>query len=184
MNEVCYSAKDAFEKRFNWVKFACESNNVAIYGSADWKQELIIYSNNAKIQQKVVHPNCENGLIQESEATEGKLNRVGICLMRTYFLASNNKNELLEKLNISNMDELLLFMVLANPTLLNDNDIQEAFFRRLSDIQQLDGSIEKTQKDEVLVYSKFFKFFEGAYEDDIVSHAYFPNKNEKEHSVT
>ena len=180
MNEVCYSAKDAFEKRFNKVKYACEAYRVAIYGSADWKQDIIISAGNAKTQQKLSNPNCESGLIYESEISEGKTVRDGSFLMKSYILLSDNKDEILKKFDKANRDELLLFMVLANPTLLNDNEIQDAFFNRVSTIHEQEGATEEAQRREVSDYSKFFKCFKGAHKDPVVAHSYFPKEREIE----
>ena len=162
MGEVCFSADQAFNVRFNQVKTACENKDkkMVIYGPVHCKQTIITHKFNDS--KDYMRPKCETGLIIESEVRDGQTGRDGVFLCRDYTL-SPVKGTILQTLPFATRDELLLFLVLADPDNLNDQEIQKAFLDRASALK--DESISK--------YAEFMQFFDGAVKNDSFF-AYFP----------
>lgn len=168
MNDVCYSAKNAFETRFNHTQSACNraDHGQAIYGTADMAQSLMV-------NKKGIRPDCSSGLIIESEEMDGLTNRDGSFLRREYCL---NARGIEENMQNATRDELNLFLVLADPKILNNETIQAAFFDRLSTIQKEEGvqdvlqhgggnlELRDRHEEETEKYSEFFGFFQNAVE--------------------
>lgn len=176
MNEVCYSAKNAFKRRFDETQSACSraDHQHAIYGTADYTQSIMV-------NQKGIRPNCSSGLIIESEEKEGLTGRDGKFLRREYSLTPVGIEY---KMQDATRDELDLFLVLANPKILNNEAIQTSFFDRLSTIQKeesvqkvlehtSDAALREQHNEETEQYSEFFGLFQGAVENP--SHrAFYP----------
>lgn len=176
MNEVCYSAKDAFEKRFIQVQSASSTkgHEHAIYGTENIKQSVMV-------NKKGFRPNCSSGLIYESEELEGLTGRDGQFVRREYTLSNVG---IAEKMQEATRDELNMFLVLANPNVLNDEENQKAFFDRLTAIQKEENiqsvlghksssELSEKQEEEVEKYNKFFEMNKGAVEDPTIK-AFFP----------
>lgn len=177
MNEICYSAENAFKTRFEAVKTAYnrDDHRGAIYGLADCMQSIMV-------NKKGVRPNCTSGLINESEEKEGLTGRDGEFLRREYYL---NIVGIDEKMRSATRDELNLFLVLADPDILDNEKVQAAFFDRLSTLQKEemaqkvsqnkgdDSNLESQHEEETKQYAQFFGFFKGAVKVHSIN-AFFP----------
>lgn len=164
MNEICYSAEDAFKKRLSETEDACKNpQERVIYGSAHYAQQIIVHTMQ-DIKENYARPNCPNKIFTESEPKAGSTGRDGVILYRGYTL-DVSKNDILNKLSVATRDELNLFLILANPTILNNDKVQKAFLDRVSIIQKEEKTHPEKQNEENLAYTKFFKNIHGAIYD-------------------
>ena len=182
MNEVCFSAKDAFEKRFSQVESALnrKDHGHAIYGTENINQSIMV-------NKRGFRPKCTSGLIYESEELEGLTGRDGEFLRREYCLSNIG---VADKLQQATRDELNLFCVVADPNVLNNEENQQAFFDRLSTVQKEESiqnvlshrsssALTEQHSEELNKYEQFFGMFQGAVENP-TSKAFFPKGYEPE----
>ena len=137
---VCKSVEEAFqlcyEDLINRIK-----TKQAIYGTACYTQDIIT--------EKAVgiRPKLSGGIILESSPIEINSFKYGLGRYgHTYFV---NKELTLEMFNTATKDDLYLFIIIAHPNHLKDEQLKNILLNRLSKIYQEELSVAGENADQL-----------------------------------